>query len=251
MSETNKDKQLQEADFSNFEAANEEEIEFDDNIDIEALQAKLQQHMSSDDIDYTPASAVVQDTAEPEQTDFEIETLDGSNAIVPLNDEDVNKALELENFVQSFEDGNNQAETNTQAETAVEPPSLPEKPKEDEKLKLKLGEKKYIVYIEPDNIDFLDSITIRERKKIINRILREEDENIRKKRQTEERIKFTNQVIIMVLTVVISLPIFFVLLNKSIEITILNYQQAQQNFVKLYKEQGKIKSYKKFQKNFN
>ena len=31
-----------------------EEIEFDDNIDIGALQAQLQEHMQGEDIDYTP-----------------------------------------------------------------------------------------------------------------------------------------------------------------------------------------------------
>ena len=72
----------------------------------------------------------------------------------------------------------------------------------------------------------------------------------KRRREAQERAKFTKQVIIMVLTVVLALPIFFVLLNKSVEVTILNYQQAQQNFVKLYKEQGKIKSYKSFQKHF-
>jgi len=232
MSETNKDKQLQEADFSNFEVSNEEEIEFDDNIDIEALQAQLQQHMSSENIDYAPAPASINKT---------VSVPDGSNTLVPVYNTEVSETLELNNFVQSFEESGNGTETLP----------VPEKPKEEEKLKLKLGEKKYVIYIEPDNVDFVENLTIKERKKIINRILREEDENIRKKRQIEERTKFTHQVIIMVLTVVVSLPIFFVLLNKSIEITILNYQQTQQNLVKLYKEQGKIKSYRKFQKNFN
>ena len=111
-------------------------------------------------------------------------------------------------------------------------------------------QKKYVIYIEPDNIDFINSLSIKERKKLINKILHEQDEYSQKRREMRERSKFTKQIIIMVLTVTLSLPIFFVLLNKSIEITILNYQQAQQNFVKLYKEQGKIKSYKTFQNHF-
>lgn len=196
-----------------------EEIEFDDNIDIDALQAKLQMHMTDEGVNYTPAP----------------EVLDGSNAIVP-SEESIGDTIGLENFVQSVET-NQQEQNNT--------------PKEDEKLKLKLGEKKYIVYIEPDNIDFIDGLTIRERKKVINRLLKEEDTTLKKRKLMQERAKFINQIIIMVVTVVVSLPIFFILLNKSIEITILNYQQSQQNFVKLYKEQGKIKSYKKFKKTFD
>ncbi len=196
-----------------------EEIEFDDNIDIESLQAQLQQHMSEDGVDYTPSA----------------EVLDGSNQLVPNNSEE-DSSLDIDNFVQSIE--NNETESETQN-------------KQDEKLKLKLGEKKYIIYIEPENIDFIDNLSIRERKKVINRLLKEEDTTLKKQKAMRERIKFINQVIIMVVTVVVSLPIFFVLLNKSIEITILNYQQSQQNFVKLYKEQGKIKSYNKFKKTFD
>ena len=118
-----------------------EDIEFDDNIDIDELQAKLQQHMSNEGVDYN--------TTAPD-----VEVLDGSNAVVPSEGE----ALDLENFVQSVSNDN------------VKEESEPEKAKEDEKLKLQLGEKKYIIYIEPDNIDFIDGLTIKARKKVINRL---------------------------------------------------------------------------------
>lgn len=196
-----------------------EEIEFDDNIDIGALQAQLQEHMQGEDIDYTPeqVNMTVQNSEEVPVLDNTTPTTDATPKLPEV----------------------------AQPTTPLAKQKAPE-----EKLKLKEGEKKYVIYIEPDNIDFINSLSIKERKKLINKILHEQDEYSQKRREMRERSKFTKQIIIMVLTVTLSLPIFFVLLNKSIEITILNYQQAQQNFVKLYKEQGKIKSYKTFQNHF-
>ena len=230
-----------------------EEIEFDDNIDIDALQSQLQQHMASDDIIYNPEREVkektpdiVQYSAEnslvPQESDTEISLPDAVT--------EGENTLELDNFVQSMEGGVIQNSEDNQQNDTNKINKANKTNKKDEKLKLQLGEKKYIIYIDKDNVDFIDALTIKERKKVINRLLHEEDVTVKKRRKFEERAKFINQVIIMVITVVISLPIFFVILNKSIEVTILNYQQSQQNFVKLYKEQGKIKSYKKFQKNF-
>lgn len=220
-----------------------EEIEFDDNIDIEALQAQLQQHMSAEGVDYTP------DTSTEQPAVF-----DRFNEIAPVNSEEndidqENNQQKFENFVQSLTDNTNNeisiSEDRENSELTLDIQNNEEKPR------LQLGEKKYIIYIEPDNIDFIEAMTIKERKKIINRLLKEEDTTLKKQKRIRERAKFINQVLIMVATVVVSLPIFFVLLNKSIEVTILNYQQSQQNFVKLYKEQGKIKSYKNFQKTFD
>lgn len=225
---------------------NSEEIEFDDNIDIDALQAKLQEHMELDDIVY-----------EPEKTlDAPANTVEASQEVTSENSTDIQEFSEmLTTHVNSEEVQNDvvpTAESVMPIETEPQQPIVAVQPQvPQEKLKLQPGEKKFVIYIDPENLDFIESLSIKDRKKVINRVLHYEDENVRQKKERRERAKFTNQVIIMVVTVVISLPIFFMLLNKSIELTILNYQQAQQNFVKLYKEQGKIKSYKNFQKNFD
>ena len=236
---------MSESNFDNEKKLQEEndEIEFDDNIDIESLQAQLQQHMSEEGVDYVPnASVTIKDVE------------DASNLVVPVEfvDNDENNSMELDSFVQSVtEDNQNQQEDSLVPQVQEDISFAVNPPKSDEKQKLLPGEKKYIIYINPDNIDFIEAMTINERKKIINRLLKEEDATLKKNKMMRERAKFINQIIIMVITVVVSLPIFFIILNKSIEVTILNYQQSQQNFVKLYKEQGKIKSYKKFQKTFN
>ncbi len=222
---------------------NSEEIEFDDNIDIEALQAKLQEHMELEDIVYEPEKTLdaSADTAEATQEVASTDIQEFSEMLTtPVNLD------EVQNDVVLTGESVMPVETEPQQPIVAVQPQIPQ-----EKLKLQPGEKKFVIYIEPENLDFIESLSIKDRKKVINRVLHYEDENVRQKKERRERAKFTNQVIIMVVTVVISLPIFFMLLNKSIELTILNYQQAQQNFVKLYKEQGKIKSYKNFQKNFD
>ena len=226
------DKNLNESSLENSEA--NEEIEFDDNIDIDALQAKLQAHMASENVEYQtePAQVVVTDNS--------------GNEISPSISEFTEMLAVPENNQEVLEVQPKEPEISTQPAIVQTKTQLPQ-----EKVKLQPGEKKFVIYIEPENLDFIESLSIKDRKKVINKVLQYEDNEVRKQKEQAERAKFTNQVIIMVLTVVISLPIFFLLLNKSIEMTILNYQQAQQNFVKLYKEQGKIKSYKKFQKTFD
>lgn len=208
----------------------DEEIEFDDNIDIDAIQAQLKQHMlNTENVEYSPEQA----QAPQEQQ-------------VSEKKDDISSLLDIPTFTSQ-----NTAEQAQNLDVATPTtPLVPTQPQPQEKLKLQEGEKKYVIYIEPENIDFIDNLSIKDRKKIINKILHEQDEASQKRRAMKEQAKFTKQIIIMVLTVTLALPIFFVLLNKSIEITILNYQQAQQNFVKLYKEQGKIKSYKSFQSHF-
>lgn len=199
----------------------EDVIEFDDNIDIEALQNQLQEHMKLDNIEYTPEKTNKPEVKE-EQPSVNMQIAQPQE-VVPVN---------------SAEVANRENASNKNV------------PHLKEKLKLAPGEKKFVIYIEPENLDFIEGLTLKERKRLINNVLHEQDDLSKRRREAQERAKFTKQVIIMVLTVVLALPVFFVVLNKSVEITILNYQQAQQNFVKLYKEQGKIKSYRTFQKHF-
>lgn len=207
----------------------EEDIEFDDDIDIDQLQERLKEHMAETGIEYVTSGS--EDNSTP---------VEASKEDIQKN---IDKNEEIKNFVKSL-NGDDGIEQNENVLNFADD-------SDDEKPRIHLGEKKYIVYIEPENLEFMDGLSIKDRKKLINRILREEDSKIKREKVRKERLKFINQVIIMVFTVVISLPIFFMLLNKSIELTILNYQQSQQNFVRLYKEQGKVKSYKKFKENFN
>lgn len=101
--------------------------------------------------------------------------------------------------------------------------------------------KKYVVYIEPENIEFMEKLSIPERKLVINKLLKEQDEIIISQKQQEKTNKFLRHAIVAALTVVIGLPLLHLLINKSLEVTIANYQNSVRNFSTLYREKGKIR----------
>ena len=65
---------------------------------------------------------------------------------------------------------------------------------------------KYVIYIDPQNVDFIDSLTVKERKNLINNILREQDDIA----ITKHRFKVINTVIkhvvVAILTITVSIP---------------------------------------------
>lgn len=101
--------------------------------------------------------------------------------------------------------------------------------------------KKYVVYIDSDNIEFMDHLAANERREIINKILREQNEIGKKNKIIKDRQKFFTHALVVTFTFIIGFPIMFFCVNKAIEGSMDNYQQAQKNFVKLYRKQGKIK----------
>ena len=104
-----------------------------------------------------------------------------------------------------------------------------------------LAAKKYVIYIDSENIEYMESLSADERKAIVNDSLKTKKETKYRKAKEEQRMLFTSNVIVIAFTVIIFFPILFYVVNKSTELTILNYNQAKENFVKLYKQQGKIK----------
>lgn len=101
--------------------------------------------------------------------------------------------------------------------------------------------KKYVIYIDSTNVDFMEGLSISERKSMINIILKEQNEASIKAKEIERRKRFVSHIIIVVLTFIIGFPILFAGVNKAMEIIITNYQTAKENFSKLYKEHGKIR----------
>ncbi|MEI8129801.1 MAG: hypothetical protein WCG95_09335, partial [bacterium] len=59
-------------------------------------------------------------------------------------------------------------------------------------------------------------------------------------RANKERSRFLKHVLLAVFTFIIFFPIVFIYVNKALLISIDNYEQAKENFAKLYKEHGKI-----------
>jgi len=171
----------------------DDDIEFDDNINIEALTQQLQQHVDVGDA-------------------------------VNMTNEDFNKEPETFSTVPVPTEG-----AFSKSKSDVDFP--------------KMDCKKYVVYITPDNIDYVDSLSIDERTELINKIIFEKQENNKKSKILKARQNYFKHLLIVCLTVIISFPVLFYAVNKSLQLTINNYQQSQENFQKLYKERGKISSY--------
>ena len=102
--------------------------------------------------------------------------------------------------------------------------------------------KKYVIYINEENIEYINSLSIQERKDIINSILREQDDIRIAKREEARRKKLITHLLIGVISFVVCVPLLYLLVNKCMEATISNYKRSQYNFEVLYKERGKIQS---------
>lgn len=101
---------------------------------------------------------------------------------------------------------------------------------------------KYVIYIAPENIEFIDSLTVKERKNLINKLLKEQNDiNI-----TKKRFKFIRTVIkhiiISILTITLAIPVIYWTVNASLEASINNYRRSKTMFNTLYKEKGKIRT---------
>ena len=103
---------------------------------------------------------------------------------------------------------------------------------------------KYVIYIDPNNVDFIDGLTVKERKNPINNILRQQDDISITKQRFSLLQTVIRQVIIAVLTIAISIPVVYYVINASLEATIDNHRRSQVNWQVLYKEHGKIQHMK-------
>ncbi len=106
---------------------------------------------------------------------------------------------------------------------------------------LEIKPKKYVIYVEPENINYIENLSLDERREVVNKILKEQNDINQKQKEMEKRKKFIVHVVIGSVTFMLAVPILFNLANLGLEMTIVNYQRATDNFAKLYKEQGKIK----------
>lgn len=100
---------------------------------------------------------------------------------------------------------------------------------------------KYVIYIDPENTEFIESLTVKERKNLINKILREQDDIAITKRRLNIIQTAIKHTIIAVITIAIAIPITYGIINASLEASINNYRRSQKYFNTLYKEKGKIK----------
>lgn len=101
--------------------------------------------------------------------------------------------------------------------------------------------RKYVVYVDSENIDFMENLSIDERKEVINRVLKEQHVLSIQTKEFRKRKKQLSHALIACITFIIGFPIMFIMVNKSFEASMTNYQQAKQNVARLYKDGGKVK----------
>ncbi|MBR2431199.1 hypothetical protein IKB17_07045 [bacterium] len=99
---------------------------------------------------------------------------------------------------------------------------------------------KYVIYINPENTEFIDSLTVKERKNLINRILKEQNDIAITKKRFKLILSILKHILIAIITLSISIPAIYWTINSSLEASINNYRRSKTIFKTLYKEKGKI-----------
>ena len=99
---------------------------------------------------------------------------------------------------------------------------------------------KYVIYIDPQNVDFIEGLTVKERKNLINSILRQQDDIAITKRRFKVIRTIFIHALVAILVFLASVPVVYYTINASLEAAINNHRNAQSNWQALYKEHGKI-----------
>lgn len=102
-----------------------------------------------------------------------------------------------------------------------------------------LKSKKFVIQIYPDNVEYIEDLDPEDRNDFINELI---TESIHKSYEDQEtkRVSYSiKQIIVVLLTIIIGMPIVFYLINISLTATSDNYKQVQVNFEKLYRDRGR------------
>ena len=104
--------------------------------------------------------------------------------------------------------------------------------------------KKFVVMVDSENVNFFEQIPLDERTKIFNSLLVRYQKEVTSEKRKKKFIKISKHSLLGMFVIMISLPIMFLIVNKSIELTIRNYKDVQNNFEKLYesRNQGSFSS---------
>lgn len=128
-------------------------------------------------------------------------------------------------------------------EDETPPPPPPQEQSIDplEEAKMNAVYKKYVIYIDKDNEKYIDSLSIAERKQLINEVLHDQRNLSEAQRREQQRKEAITKLILGIVTFIIAVPLIYLIFNISMEATIQNYKHSKSNFEVLYKETGKIK----------
>ena len=176
----------------------------------------------------------VESTQEEEEEEEEVSTIeDITVAATPDNNTNIQHTTNSEE-IKTLTSGN-----------IIEKPATQEQINYNESLDFldnNIKYSKYVIYIDPQNKEFIESLTVKERKNLINRILREQDDIAITKRRLSLVQTVIKHSIIAIVTISISIPLIYWIINSSLEASIDNYRRSQTIFKTLYKEKGKIQN---------
>lgn len=99
--------------------------------------------------------------------------------------------------------------------------------------------KKYIFGISMDYVDLIDEMELDERSAFVNDAIQTKLDKERADEKRSHKQSIVKHIMLTVVTTIVGIPLMFWVVNKSIEVTILNYARTQQNFEKLYTQQAK------------
>lgn len=129
----------------------------------------------------------------------------------------------------------------TPEETPPPPPPQEQSIDPLEEAKMNAVYKKYVIYIDKDNEKYIDSLSIAERKQLINEVLHDQRNLSEAQRREQQRKEAVTKLMLGIVTFIIAVPLIYLIFNISMEATIQNYKHSKSNFEVLYKETGKIK----------
>ncbi|MBQ6515622.1 hypothetical protein IJI31_00420 [bacterium] len=234
----------------------ENDENFNDDVDIDLIQDQLKEYLNisefggnAKDINEEKSVSIntLQKAQEEKHEENNISREDSMeiNEIISMNDEITPEMLEqAENNLKTVQNENPEPkiseENPYESNIITEYLSTKNSPKSVE------GYKKYIVYIDPENEEYINSLSIQERKDIINSILHGEDLRTKRKQKGQQKKDMLIQLLIVFFCVIIGFPLLYKFTNYCLTATINSYKEAQTNFEKLYKETGKIKVKKDF-----
>lgn len=222
-------------------------INLDENIDdnfVKKYKAKLNKQQeilnkNEETVQQEQKSVTVKESKEPSLPKQEEKTTD----IKPIEEltvpaQEINAEIKQTPQIENLTSGN-----------------ISEKPVEQEQIKYNesldylddnVKYSKYVIYIDPENTEFIESLTVKERKNLINRLLREQDDVAITKRRLGVVQTIIKHSIVAIITISIAIPIVYWTINTSLEASINNYRRSQTIFKTLYREKGKIKTQNKY-----
>ena len=245
----------------------EEKAEFDENDDATLFEEPAQKNKNKPEEAQTPSNETVEnketevkkEEPQPQKKDINIDKNIDDNFIkkykAKLNKQkkqgaadEKSEVIADENTISNaaFVDIPQQPDIEELSQGKItEKPLTPEIKSYNDSLDLLDGNikySKYVMYIDPQNVDFIESLTVKERKNLINKILKEQNDIAITKQRFRMVQEIIKHAIVAILTIAISVPIIYLTINASLEASINNYRRSQTMFQTLYKHGGKIKA---------